>query len=156
MVYKRTKAGWEIFGRHKVTTRRFKKLRMSVQSIPPKCTPIQAIASIEYLIVVTDYWSEIMRDEGKSIYSIWQKTVEDGVICHYYIDQDLIQRLKQACHSMDCKLVCATDGGLKDTVGTSSYAIFCHRKNRQCYQAEPANINHGHIHPVQGRSFWAN
>ena len=124
VVYKRREFGWEMFGRHNVNTRRFKKIRLQVQSIPPKCTPVQVIASINYLIVTMDTAREPPGCYGLDIYKKRQKTAEVRVIGQYDMNAVLLQQLKQTWHGEDCKLVCATDGGLKDMVGTSSYAIF--------------------------------
>ncbi len=35
-----------------------------------------------------------------------------------------LDRLKDKWHQQDCRLVCATNGALKDSIGSSSYAIF--------------------------------
>ena len=40
------------------------------------------------------------------------------------MDSGLFSELQQMWHGTNCVLICATDGGLKDQVGTSSYALF--------------------------------
>ena len=52
VVYKKQNVGWEMFGQHNGTTRRLKKMRLGVPSIPPKCTPVQVIAyRMKYFIL---------------------------------------------------------------------------------------------------------
>ena len=42
----------------------------------------------------------------------------------YIVDDDKLEELQKEWHSTNLKLICATDGGLKDGIGISSYAFF--------------------------------
>ena len=50
--------------------------------------------------------------------------MEESVIETYTIDSSLIEEFKEQWKTAECTIVCATDGGLKDKIGTSSYGIF--------------------------------
>ena len=129
-VYKKTLSGWTIFGRQAVTSRRFQRIRHDVVSMPLNCTPVQVIASTEFLIVLTEDRVEGGNSCQPNIYSIRQQQAEQQVLGKFQVDHVLLHRLQQVCHSKDCTLVCATDGGLKDFVGTSSYALFFPREEQ--------------------------
>ena len=88
------------------------------------------IASTEFLIVLTEARAEAGHGCQPNIYSIRQQQAEQNVLGNFQVDQALLHRLQQVWHSTDCKLVCATDGGLKDSVGTSSYALFFPREEQ--------------------------
>ena len=46
----------------------------------------------------------------------------------FNINRTLLEELNNKWHQAECTIVCATDGGLKNCIGTSSYAIFFPQK----------------------------
>ncbi len=125
VVYEKTTQGWHIFGRQSTSSRRFVRLKLSVDTVPPHCIPVSVIGSTHYLIVQSKTLMEGQaRRNKKSLYDERKEAMEQKVLGTYSTNTDLLQELRNRWLTEDCQIVCATDGGLKDGIGTSSYAIF--------------------------------
>ncbi len=124
-VYKRTCNGWKIFRKKSQQSRRYVKLRFEVDTVPKDSTPVKVIESSNYLLnlSITKQLNELMPPR-LGLYQRRQQTAADNVLGKYDKNEMLLEDLKAKWHQTDCHLVCATDGGLKDGIGTSSYAFF--------------------------------
>ena len=58
------------------------------------------------------------------MYQVRRQIAETNVVGRYDSNDGFLKKLEAQWHHIDCTLVCATDGGLKDGIGTSSYAFF--------------------------------
>ena len=120
IVYKKVPMGWDVFGLKGDRYRYFYKLNLRVNTIPEGSMPVQVIDTNRYVIVPrsTDY------DTRLSVDSTSPCGDESRVLGKFMIDSTQMERLKQCWYSSPVTLVAATDGGLKDGIGTSSYALF--------------------------------
>ena len=125
VVYKTTLKDWKIFVRQSRGSRRFIKLQLSVDTVPKGISPVSVIESTKYLLVTSPKQPNgPARVNTTTIYDRRKKLMEHNVLGNYKIDEQLLQNLHTKWKDDEVQLVCATDGGLKDGVGTSSYAIF--------------------------------
>ena len=121
-VYKHQNYRWTTFGRIRPNSRRFRQLGMLVNNPSADSVPIQVIEGARYLIVVdieqytTINTDEVVQDDNAGIV--------DGIIGKYEVDETQLEELHSGWHNPECQIVAATDGGLKDRKGTSSYAFF--------------------------------
>ena len=125
IVYKRTLNGWSGFGKKSPTSRRYFPCHISTSTIPEECRPVQVIDGNRYLVIVTstiDDRSYPLMSEAQTgdKYTI----IKDQVMGTSHTDETKMESLQEMWHSHDGTILGATDGGLKDTVGSSSYAIF--------------------------------
>ena len=125
-VYKRTHTGWAVFRRQSRRSRRYTKLRICVDTVPDDSIPVRVIESSRYLVVLTDQATSVPRsqDRRQNLYQSRSKIAETQVLGKYWVNQNLMEEFQAHWHESGCTVVCATDGGLKDCVGTSSYAFF--------------------------------
>ena len=93
--------------------------------MPRGCTPVAVIEATQYIILVTDYTArESIRTERKGMYIERQQQLVKNIMGRSVTDEHLMQELHNKWNTQDCEIVCATDGGLKGTIGTSSYAMY--------------------------------
>ncbi len=125
IVYRKTGPNWVSFCRQSNKSKRYVRGGEIVASVPGYCTPVSVIEAANYIVVLHSN-SQSSREFGlpQDIYTRRQRTMERHVLGNYRIDDTLFHQLQSIWQSTDCKLLCATDGGLKDSVGTSSYAFF--------------------------------
>ena len=125
VVYKKIQHEWGIFGRQSTSSKRFIKLKLSVDTVPMGASPVSVIESSKYLLVTSPIQFN-GQDRGNTInmYDKRKGLMERNVLGNYRIDENQLQALQNQWIYDDCHLICATDGGLKEGVGTSSYAIF--------------------------------
>ncbi len=124
-VYKWVDRQWVVFGNKKAGAKRYTPMPLTVSHLPTNCIPVQVINSATYLIVLDGYHDS--RREMLPIETLHQKQqrkVEKNVLGIYTMDEHREQLLKQEWGTNGMELVCATDGGLKDLMGTSSYAVY--------------------------------
>ncbi len=125
LIYKRKNDGWVVFGKKQSNSRRYVKLRLHVDTVPRGCTPVVVIEATQYIILVTDYTArESIRTERKEMYIERQQQSVKNMLGRSVTDEQLMQELHNTWHTQDCEIVCATDGGLKGPIGTSSYAMY--------------------------------
>ncbi len=131
IIYKSNKQGWQVYGKQTRTSRRFVKMQLTVNSIPNTCIPVKVIATSLYLILLsdTDINIPIESSDVLGIESSNQAYVKQAV-GKYTVDEEILELLRQNWHTSENKLICATDGGLKDSIGTSSYGIFLPDNNQ--------------------------
>ena len=124
-VYKKTSTGWTVFRKQSQRSRRYIKLRLSVTTIPEDTIPVQVIESSTYLLTLPSHMSlPKSLTPTQSRYKLREEISETQVIGKFEINSSLLEELEAKWQRVDCTLVSATDGGLKDNIGTSSYAIF--------------------------------
>lgn len=59
IVYKLTAVGWSVFGKQNAISKRYVKMRLSVDSVPQNITLIQVIESAKNIIVLDDHQATI-------------------------------------------------------------------------------------------------
>ena len=123
-VYKQVGKRWEIFGSKSMGAKRFVKLRFTVALIPPDVTLVQVIESSTYLLVLDGHKVKPYIIGATDIYLKQQQKIIENVLGTYCEYRGYVDNLRQNWHSPTLKIICAIDGGLKDSVGTSSYAFF--------------------------------
>ena len=124
-VYKLLDGGeWSCFKRQSVSSTRFKKQRHLGRLMPRSCLPVYVIDMIKSLIVLDDHRteSEPVR-KLETIYDERRNILVNNVLGKYQVNEALLHKLQGSWNESGVQLVCATDGGLKNCVGTSSYAI---------------------------------
>ena len=125
VIYKQTTGGWTVYGGQRNSKRRCKKLKIKVGNPPTHCTPVRVIDGETYLIRLPEEdIHKRSRDKHKSQAIGKKKRIERDIIGKWNKDKTNLEKLKQQWKTQECKIICATDGGLKDGVGTSSYTIF--------------------------------
>ena len=124
IVYKRTDKHWQLFGRQTRGSRRYVKMTMVVNTIPLDSLPVTVIESTRYLIVMGKGQENDRMEISSSVSISQRQRMVEYVMGIFEINLSLIDELKAVWHEEDTTIVCATDGGLKDQVGTSSYAFF--------------------------------
>ena len=126
ILYKRGTNGWAIYGRRKGKhTRRYVKLRLGVNTLPTPRIPTRVIDGGTYLIrLQTEERGTQMIRLQRSREQRYQRSVEAQILGKYTLDEVGLTQLQQQWNNGTCKLIGATDGGLKHKVGTSSYAIY--------------------------------
>ena len=125
VMYKRTKDRWEIFGKTKQGTRRYLQRNFYVGEPPKDSIPVKVIDGVRYIILPQK--DEIIRynrhKQGQFTQNIVQKEIDKAVLGTYQIYPEQKEKL-QEIWNIGGTLICATDGGLKDTMGTSSYVFY--------------------------------
>ena len=131
IIYKSTKHEWHVYGKQTRTSRRFVKMKVTVNSIPDNCIPVKVIAASSYLILLSeiDLTIPITNPDVLVTESNTQAYLEQ-VIGQYTVDDNILESFHQKWHTLDNRLICATDGGLKDSIGTSSYGFFLPDNNQ--------------------------
>jgi len=104
--------------------RRFDKLSFQVSTIPQGCVPVRVIDALRYLLVLGQAPDKLGGNRSRQVNNTNSTIYEDQVVGKYQIDDRQMDKLKQLWGTQNLELVAATDGGLKDKVGTSSYALF--------------------------------
>ena len=116
---------WVVFGNKKAGAKRYTPMNLTITTLPTNCIPVQVIESVTYLIVLDGHYDP--RQEMLPIETLYQKrqrNVEQNVLGIYTMDEHREQLLKQEWGTNGLELECATDGGLKDSMGNSSYAVY--------------------------------
>ena len=125
LIYKRKNKGWIVFGRKQNNSRRYIKLRVQVDTAPRGCTPVAVIEATQYIILVKDYnENDPIRLEPTGMYIERQQCLVQNIMGRSVPNEQMMQELQSKWHTPECEIVCATDGGLKGNIGTSSYAMF--------------------------------
>ena len=113
-----------MFGQVGVRSRRFTKLKLTVESLPDLWEPVRVIETAKYLLVLNDKQSINNSQLGKIKLKDEGSLARSRVLGTYTINQQQMEKLKQLWHTSNNNIVAATDGGLKESMGTSSYALF--------------------------------
>ena len=126
-VNKRHGSSWGMFQRQSQSSWRYTKLRLRVDTIPAVCVPVSVIELSQHLIVKSDEFSERLSlaeseilDLSKTKKNQWRSQV----VGEFRTGQSLLARLETQWKGEECTIICATDGGLKDQLGSSSYGFF--------------------------------
>ena len=124
VLYKKNEKGWQVFGRMSKRSRRFRKTRLSVKTLPENWEPAKVIETHQCTIVLhaEKIIEESQLEQSDSRQS--QDSKRASVLGIYEINQNQMAKLEQQWHTPQNIIVVATDGGLKDQMGTSSYAFF--------------------------------
>ncbi len=124
VVYKRNKQKWGVFCSRTPRSRRLVQIKLHVGSIPEGCRPTKVIETSSYIIALTGSgYNPVPEIVGHDTSYRWTET-QQLVLGQYEINDELLGQLGKQWHQVDNLIVCATDGGLKDSIGTSSYAMF--------------------------------
>ena len=93
---------------------------------PQLCLLVHVIDLVKTIIVLGDHrYDETFAPLTDTVYYDQRyRRMRDTILGKYQVDDTLLNQLKERWHLPHCQIVCATDGGLKDKVGTSSYAFF--------------------------------
>ena len=98
---------------------------MKVGNPPNQHKPVRVIDGETYVIWLQEEDTHTKsRDHSKRQAIATKKNIERDIIGQWNKDTTNLAKLKQQWKTQECKIICATDGGLKDGVGTSSYTIF--------------------------------
>ena len=124
IVYKKVSVGWEVFGRSNNKVRHFKKLVLRIVTTPRDCRPVRVIEAARYLIVARDQEFGERASEYYRQQELNRFTHEEAIVGRYTWDEEQMDQFRQQWTDMECTVIAATDGGLKEGVGTSSYALF--------------------------------
>ncbi len=96
-----------------------------MDTVPQKCIPITVIEATTYLIRLREIGHTTVRQPKEdTYYEKKQLSVQTQVIGKYNIEEQILQELYNKWHTSDSQIIWVIDGGLKDQVGTSSYAMF--------------------------------
>ena len=129
-VYKRQGQRWQIYSKQKANTRRYCKLRLSVDTVPPQSKPVWVIELSQSLLVPNEASERnSLHLLPRSVPPTKRDISQKQVLGKYRINHSQMNKLKLHWQTAHTTIVCATDGGLKDKVGTSSYAFFLPRED---------------------------
>ena len=124
IVYKHSPQGWSVYCPRTPSNRRLMRQNTVVPMIPKHCHPVRVIEATNYIVFMEDNLGCPVELHPKDWYRERQIQMEETVRGKYTVDSQLLLELEQKWHSPDTVIVGATDGGLKEHIGTSSYAIF--------------------------------
>ena len=123
-IYKQTGKQWEVFGRQNSGRRRYRRVGLAVSGPPCSSLPVQAIAGHGFIIKMASN----TQNTGDQITTQTEYFTQNNTVRNprgqFTVVAKQMDFLQARWHQADCKLICATDGGLKDKMGTSSYVIF--------------------------------
>ena len=124
-VYKRQGQRWQLYRKQKVNHRRYSKLRLSVETAPLQSKPVWVI-ELSQCLLIPNAETEMNRAnlQPSAVTPTTRDISQKQVIGEYRINTSQMNKLKLHWQTAHTTIVCATDGGLKDKVGTSSYAFF--------------------------------
>ena len=122
-IYAREKDTWKVFLRKSTQSRRFQAVRLVVHSLPLHHTPVQVISTSRYIVAREDSSTQPVP-AVMPLYDQRKRYIEQQVLGTFHVNSDGLDRLQEEWQQQECRLVCATDGGLKDCIGSSSYAFF--------------------------------
>ena len=121
-MYKRKQNSWHVFGKKKSNSRRYWKLQLITDSTPSGCVPVQVIESSQYLVIMEeDKAQEQMSNESSST-ALTEYT--NRVLGKVRENNQKVQQLQEVWTTTKCKIICAMDGGLKNKIGSSGYALY--------------------------------
>ena len=116
---------WELFYHEENTRNRYRPAGLLQSKLPSTWRPAKAIKSsqrtLRAILPETDEGTT-MASPSDGIFSNEMIQKIRGV---YTIDQEQWALLKMSWHTSKITLFCGSDGGLKDTIGTSGYVIYC-------------------------------
>ena len=122
IVYKRLAPGWQVYGKRDKKHRYFKKLNFTVRTTPDRCTPVRVIETSNYLVLLQSSSQEECSSVSWPAFNTEIHRYEEQVLGTYSENDQQLDRLHKQWHN-GVSLIAATDGGLKDAVGTSSYVL---------------------------------
>ena len=123
--YKRVNGKWQLFVRKSHRSRRFVPIKEWTERLPNGSIPTRAIAGYRYLIIIPDQYDDSLDGSIPEFPKNDRSTLmQNHIMGNSHIMESKMDQLKTVWHSNSGLLVGATDGGLKDMVGTGSYAIF--------------------------------
>ncbi len=93
-VYRQTSTGWIVFRQQSKNSRRYVRLRISVDSVPTDSTPVQAIESSTYLLILRQ--PETPRATISSIqdmYQVRRQIAETNVVGRYDSNDGFLKKI---------------------------------------------------------------
>ena len=123
VVYKLLGPQWKMFRRTSLRSRRYKRSHMVAYHLPRWWQPVRVIEAAQEIIVLRAGSAQVPVGMGPRPDDITNSLYEQ-VIGKYEIDEAQWNKLYQQWHMEGNTIVVATDGGLKGSIGTSSYAFF--------------------------------
>ncbi len=122
-IYKKVSNGWRVYCKTTPSSRRYKRMQFVVDTAPTTSYPSTRVLESSNFIIHN-------RDDNRpaepytDVDTCQQQMVEAAVLGEYIINENKLDELKEQWHEPNTRVICATDGGLKDMIGSSSYAIF--------------------------------
>ena len=125
LVYKQAgDQSWEVFHPTTGTRNTYEPSQLQRSRLPKQWTPVRVIERSYRKIGVIDCENVNMRQTAQTPQlGVFLTKEERKVVGQFEIDKQEIQNLKQKWHSEMVTLLCGTDGGLKDGIGTTGYMI---------------------------------
>ena len=124
-VYKRQKSFWTVYQKQNLHSRRYKRLHIRVNTVPALSIPATVIELTQYLLIQNSFHINQSIDTGFiPEYEANTYRCRERVIGEYQINRTQNEKLQSYWKTIDFTIICATDGGLKDQIGTNSYAFF--------------------------------
>ncbi len=119
-----TQEKWQVCRKIGHMTTRFVKENREVTSLPIKWIPVRAIETAQFMVCSTGGMEVFSNFDDNCPLENKQEVARKQVVGTYEFNETQLQKLAQRWHQSDNKIIAATDGGLKDAMGTSSYAVF--------------------------------
>lgn len=124
IVYKRVANGWEVFGKTSQRSRHFKRMSPQVTTTEIGSLPVRVIETTSHILVVGNRPNSGRGNGNRGNHGDKGSVYEDRILGEYTTNAEQMKRLKIQWQMKECTVIAATDGGLKNEVGTSSYALF--------------------------------
>ena len=144
-IFKKIESRWEIFYRQYSNRNEYKKLAVTTTKLPKHWHPIQVIQQ-SHGSIRGIHGSQATFSEPNT------KAVEPGTIAndvtkkiigHWKLHKDQLKRLSEDWVSQPVILICGSDGGLKDELGTSGYVLYKDAADEPLLTGFAAEIQYG-------------
>ncbi len=125
LLYKRTREQWEVYY-HKANTRIiYYGAGVSRSKLPKKWMLVNVIkCSKKILKVILPDRNELVQQKESLKVGNFSDLIMKTIEGNYIVDQVELTFIAEQWHTQSIKLLCGSEGGLKDRIGTNGYVIY--------------------------------
>ena len=117
---------WEIYCRQDSTRNEYKKMEIKAKKLPTQWTPVQVIRkSCGIIRGISSSKIEDTADPNKSVVpGTFEHETINMIIGKSTVHKDQWKRLAEDWATNSVEMICGSDGGLKENLGTSGYVLY--------------------------------
>ena len=126
LLYVQLEKKWDVYFHLSATRNKYKKAGIQVTKLPLQWSPINVIKLSGDTIQGILPAHVVGTEERESNIQVGNFTdpIEKRILGRFEINPQELQRLTLEWHQQPMALLCGSDGGLKDNIGTSGYALY--------------------------------
>ena len=121
---KKRRKEWELYFPGNFNRKEYKSSNLRRKNLPKKWLPISVIQQSYNNLTAILPSNNLMEEEKHIGIGEFHEVRETEIVGVFDMNGPALQRLKEEWQKEKCKIVCGTDGGLKNGIGTSGYAIY--------------------------------